>query len=171
VNNYHNQQAANPMYNSVLGLNFVFLSSNPVTANLQTLEDLFEGRDNVYIFNDKLIVEDFFRKSLENSCFIVFEKLNDHSHPEILEIIKFPDYSLDWIGAVDQYQENYLKEQPIDNLYCWGQQAYETKEALCTNCGYIIEVQKGKTYPHCPACDAGLPDSPSHPNNPFWQGL
>jgi hypothetical protein len=155
------------MENTLENIKFIFVSEE--VEDYKSLEDLASKSNNMYFIKS---LEDseftsFFTKDIPDKCILIIRD------EKILEILSYPDFTLDWIDGFNKYLENNQLETQNEktSLFAWGQNVHSHGEVLCTNCGYILEVEDGGTYPICPACSAGSPDSPSTPENPFWKKI
>jgi hypothetical protein len=143
------------------GLNFIFLGPNDY---FKAIYNQFEDMSNVY-FVQRLETKNLTDKFVDESSFIIID--ND-LNPKILEVINFPQIELDWNSAVKIFIKNYNTIQPSNNQYKWGQMNHDSREIMCANCGYIVALKEGETYPICEACHSGLPESPTEPDVEFW---
>lgn len=153
------------------GLNFIFI--NPSNRQFDFVNYTEEPQGNIHICNDYNFdldrIEELERitQPISKSSLIIVS--NEDGYTKLLEIINFPDTTINWPEVFEKYLTNYEHTPTQDgSLACWGQKCELQSEAICQNCGYILEVLEEGTYPICPACQSGLPTSPTDTETGFW---
>jgi len=149
-----------------------FLSSQQEFYN--TLSSSFESLSAQVEFADGL-VEDFATeldrvgKTADDGNLYIFRL--DGGEVDFLEVKENPDSNQNWIEGILTFAQNYQTTEQENNMYKWGQKVPHTGEFLCVDCGYIIELEEGKTFPICEVCLSGEPDGPSGPEGAFWESV
>jgi len=106
-------------------------------------------------------------KSLEEGNLYIFQIQNGEIN--FLEVKEGLDSSVNWADAARIFAINYQNLESEDGRYKWGQKVPQTGEYLCVDCGYILELEAGKTFPICEVCLSGCPEGPSGAEGAFWE--
>ncbi|MGL4759138.1 MAG: hypothetical protein ACRCXZ_07390 [Patescibacteria group bacterium] len=143
------------------GLWFIFVGNK---QHLKNIIENCENQSNV-LFTDDLTIKEYSDKYIDELGLCIVNKDLD---VKILDVVNFPDPEFDWCSVLQQFENNYTEYEPVNGKYKWGQIAPRDCEIMCDNCGYITSIKEGETFPICEACQSGLPNSPTSPDEAFW---
>jgi len=100
---------------------------------------------------------------------LFLEKTGDHIEHVYTRLRPNPKYN--WIEEVIGFCRNYFDKTAEDGKWKFGQKVTQEGEYLCTNCGYIIELEKDQIFPVCEVCLSGDPRGACSVKVAFWQKL
>jgi len=153
------------------GLIFTF-TGNAQEENYNAIAGDFAGLNAQVDFADGLVaelqseVENAGKKVGENNLYIF---VVENGQVNFLEVKEGIDDAQNWAEAIKSFAENYQVSSDEGGMYKWGQKVPQAGEYLCVDCGYILELEEGKTFPICETCLSGEPDGPTGPEGAFWE--
>lgn len=109
------------------------------------------------------------KKNIDDSL-IIFSNENGSLKPLTCRLK--PETRNNWVQVVMQFATNYHDKQPFQgNMWKYGQIVQESGEYMCTDCGYIISLNRGDVFPSCEVCLSGDPEGPVGPEVGFWEKI
>ncbi|NJL96654.1 hypothetical protein HC766_06095 [Candidatus Gracilibacteria bacterium] len=82
-----------------------------------------------------------------------------------------PKAKYDWMSEVIEFCKNYSNKKSFDNKWKFGQVVLVSGEYLCTNCGYIMDMNQNQLFPVCEVCLSGAPRGACSVREAFWKKL